>query len=594
MKKPVLYYDEDCGFCKKWVASWKARVGDAAVFSPSPEKNPPAVRLTTAKDGDFSGAEAVFKLLALAPGRSWLFRLHQSFPPFAWTSELVYRLVASNRRFFSKVTDLLWGSHLEPPTFFLARRLFIASLGLCYFSAFASLGSQIIGLVGEQGILPAQGLLEAARSQLGARAYYFLPSVFWLGASDAELKLVCWAGAGLSALLIAGLAPGPILLALWGLYLSLVGVGRDFLTFQWDALLLETGFAALFLAPWRLWPRPGAEPPPSGAALWALRWLLFRLMLESGAVKLLSGDPAWAGLTALTVHYETQPLPTALGWWAHQLPAWLHKLSCLLMFAIELGMPWLVFMPRRPKMLAGASFLALMLLIGLTGNYTFFNLLTAALCLLLFDDNFLSGFLPRWLAAPAPAEGRLKPRGIPGLQSAFVVFVLAVGASQLAAMLLKLPPPRPVLAVMQAVSPFHLVNRYGLFAVMTKNRPEIRVEGSADGVEWREYAFKWKPGDPAARPRWAQPHQPRLDWQLWFAALGECRQNPWFVNFLARLLQNSPPVLDLMASNPFPVEPPRYMRTTLWDYRFTRLSDGGRDWWTRAETGPYCPVIGRR
>jgi hypothetical protein len=291
-------------------------------------------------------------------------------------------------------------------------------------------------------------------------------------------------------------------------------------------------------------------------------------------VKLLSGDPAWWSLTALRYHYWTQPLPTPLAWYVHQLPGWFQALSAGVLFVIELLAPLLAMGPRAVRHPAAWSLLALQLLIALTGNYAFFNLLTAALTLLLFDP---AGDPP----APSPRAGRVLLAGC-GL-------MFALGGQELLATLgVRLPLP-PLDGLRALAAPFSIVNRYGLFAVMTTSRPEIVIEGSADGVRWEPYRFRYKPGDPLAAPRLVAPHQPRLDWQMWFAALGTCEENPWLERTMARLLEGSPPVPGLFAGNPFPGSPPAHVRAVLYDYRFTHPGEPG--WWHREYRGLYCPTL---
>jgi lipase maturation factor 1 len=419
-----------------------------------------------------------------------------------------------------------------------------------------------------------------------------------LSSSDGFLLFLCWGGGFLSLLLFARVAPIVVLPLLWAFYLSLTTIGQVFLGYQWDALLLETGLLAILLAPLGLRPRWDAEPAAPASAVWLLRWLLFRLMFGSGVVKLRSGDQAWRTLTALRVHYETQPLPTWVGWYAHQLPGWFQTFSTAVMFAVELGAPFLIFAGRRGRRIACAAFVGLQLLIAATGNYCFFNLLTIALCLLLLDDDALP---PKWRPSPStstlagsegprPASARwlrglLATAGVVSFALSLVIVADTVG--------LPVPWPRAVLSAFDAVSPFRSVNSYGLFAVMTMSRPEIIVEGSADGEIWRPYVFRWKPGDVTRRPAFVAPYQPRLDWQMWFAALGTCESNAWFVRFVDRLLEGSPPVVGLLAENPFPAEPPQMIRATLYDYRFTRIgeAEARSAWWRRKELGPYCPVM---
>jgi len=452
-----------------------------------------------------------------------------------------------------------------------------------------SLAVQIQGLAGSRGILPAHTLLEWIRPRAGIERYWMAPTLFWLGDGDVALGAVSVAGAALSALLLVGLAPVPILVSLWALYLSLAVVSQVFLGYQWDALLLETGLLAVFLAPGGAWPRPGRESPPPPVAVWLFRWLLFRLMFGSGLVKLLSGDPTWRGLTALRYHYWTQPLPTWIGWYAAHMPDWAHTASAGAMFAIELGAPFLLFAPRRFRRLAFPPLVGLQVLIALTGNYAFFNLLAVALCLFALEDADLPRRGRAWF--PPPPEGRRPfwPRAV--LYPVAAVIALVSAGEMMAT--LGVSPPAPVRALRRVVAPLWSINSYGLFAVMTTTRPEIVIEGSDDGVAWKAYEFKWKPGDLTRRPAFVAPHQPRLDWQMWFAALGTCEDNPWFLQFLARLLEASPPVLALMARNPFPDRPPRFVRSQLYEYTPTDLETRRREgvWWRREARGDYCPVV---
>jgi predicted DCC family thiol-disulfide oxidoreductase YuxK len=590
MRKPLLAYDGDCGFCRRWIARWRAATGDAVDYEPfetvaARHKDVPretfqgAVQWFGPGGERAQGARAVFLALSRGPGRGWPLWAYRRVPGFAAVSEAAYRLVASRRVLFSRLDRLLWGTAAEPPSHRAAFWLMLRLLGLVHLAAFASLWVQAAGLWGRAGILPVAGYLDAARAQLGGQAFRAIPSVFWLGSSDAALNGACAAGVALSLLVALGLAVGPALFGLWALSLSFLAVGQDFLSFQWDILLLEVTFLACLCAPWRPRPRLPRWAPPA-AGLWLLRLLLFRLMFESGAVKLLSGDPTWRNLTALTFHYETQPLPTWVAWYANLLPLWFQKLSCGILFVAELGLPWLIVLPRRPRLVAFFGLGTLMVLIAVTGNYCFFNLLGLLLCLTLLDDRTLG----RWAARLAPAlDGAPSPR-----RWAWPAFALVglLSALQLA----NFVRPRILRPILALAGPLRLVNGYGLFAIMTTTRPEIILEGSADGREWKEYEFKWKPGDLARRPRFVAPHQPRLDWQMWFAALGDYRENEWFMRFLARLLEGSKPVSALLARDPFAGgPPPRLIRATVYRYRFTRPGQPG--WWTRERVGPYCPVV---
>ncbi len=485
------------------------------------------------------------------------------------------------------------------PSWLLSRWLFLRLLGIVYLIAFVSLWTQVHGLIGERGILPAADYLQRAAAQLGPERLWLLPTVGWLGAGDAALTRLCAAGTAASVLLVVGIAPAIALALLWALYLSLVVLGQDFLSFQWDLLLLEAGFLAIFLAPKRpLLPGLSREPPVSRLAHGLLRWLLLRFMIMSGGVKLISGDAAWHNLTALTFHYQTQPLPVWTSWYAHQLPVWFHKLSCAGMFVIELAAPLLIFARRRLRHLACALLVGLQLLIAATGSYTFFNLLTIALCVLLLDDELLVRRVPkRWRQrvserAPAPAAVLASPRQGVVLAGAAVLLLLS-GLQTARTLGLADALSSPVDGMLAAVAPLRTINGYGLFAVMTTQRPEIVIEGSNDGQTWKPYEFRWKPGDLTRRPRLVAPHQPRLDWQMWFAALSTFRREPWLAGLLRRLLEGEPQVLRLLARDPFQGTPPRYVRAQLYDYRFTdaqtRRATG--QWWRRELLGPYSPVL---
>ena len=542
-------------------------------------------------DGMVSGgAEAVFRSLAYAPTHAWPLWAYRHVPGFAPASEAFYRFVAARRSLFSRLTRIFWGEHLEPPIYFSARWIFLRFLGLIYLAAFVSFWLQIDGLIGKNGILPAEDFLKNVAARLGPERYHLLPTLCWFGCGERALAFLCGGGAALSIFLTLGIAPIPVALLLWAFYLSLSVVGRDFMGFQWDTLLLEAGFLAVFLAPAGFWPKARAEERPSPTSLWLARWLLFRLMFESGAVKLLSGDPTWRNLTALYYHYETQPLPTWIGWHFHQLPAAFQRFSAAAVLAVELAVPWLIWLPRRANIAAFFLLNFLQALIFLTGNYCFFNALAVALSFFLLDDAFLAGAVKLGFPINPTSVGGFRR----ALIAAFAVLVLVLTASDLSRMFLgRSAAPAVIERFEFLAAPFRSVNRYGLFAVMTTSRREIIVEGSGDGKTWREYPFKWKPGDLWRRPSFVEPHQPRLDWQMWFAALGSIEQNPWFANFLGRLLQGSPEVLALLGPNPFSDAPPRFIRASLYEYHFTGRSARreGAGWWRREYIGPYSPIL---
>ncbi len=481
----------------------------------------------------------------------------------------------------------------EGATYAVSRWVFLRAVGVIYLIAFLSFWVQAKGLIGSGGIEPAASYLDGVGRYLGSARYRLVPTVFWLGASDRALSLACGAGVLCAALLICDVAPAAALAVLWVLYLSIVSVGQDFLSFQWDALLLEAGFVAIWVAPMRLWPGGTGGAPVSATILVLLWWLLFRLTFQSGLVKLTWGDPTWRNLSALDFHFYTQPLPTWTAWYAQQLPEWCKRSAAAFTLVLEVVVPLGFFGPRPVRLAACVGAVFLQGMIFATGNYTFFNLLTVALALLLVDDASWAALLPHRLQAlvATPSLGQPVPAAVRS-GVAIVVFALSCGKFWLNA-----APgaslPAPALKVLGWADPFRSVNSYGLFRVMTTSRSEIVVEGSDDGATWRPYEFRYKPGDPKRRPAFVEPHQPRLDWQMWFAALSGPGLAPWFGDLLARLLEGSPAVLGLLGSNPFPDHPPRFVRAELFDYRFT---DAGQRrvsgaWWVRTLLGPYMPPV---
>ena len=472
-----------------------------------------------------------------------------------------------------RITRFLWGKRVEPVSYALTRSLFLRGLAGIYLMAFLSLPPQILGLMGKKGIAPACDYLGAVHSAYGSAAYSLVPTLAWFSCSDGSLLVMSWVGVVLSLLLLIGIVPMVGAVGLYILYLSIVGIGQPFFPFQWDALILETGFSAILVTPFGIWPKWSKATSPIGT--WVLRLVVFRLMLESGMVKLLSGDPNWKNLTALNVHYETQPLPTPLAWYAHQLPAWFQRFSVGTVFAVELVVPFLFLMPRKLRISGAWITIGFQLLIALTGNYTFFNFLTMVLCISLFDDQHVRALLRigRQAEAPGSALKRFRLVTIP-----VGILLITLGLLQLSTMLgFPRTFPQPVASLNFQAQTFQVVNRYGLFAVMTTMRPEIVIEGSDDGVEWKPYEFKFKAGDVRRPLRWVAPYQPRLDWQMWFAAL-EGVPEPWFTQFVLRLKESAPEVLRLLDSNPFPDHSPQHIRALLYDYRFT-------DSMTRRTTG---------
>ncbi len=609
---PLLIWDGECDFCRLWIERWREITEgkvDYATYQEAAVRFPeiPVDQFTRAMafikpDGDvFFAADAVYRSLAYRRSRRLLAWSYNRVPGFAAVSETGYGFIARHRNFASTVTRLLWGNDVRRPTYFWARRWFLRALGTIYLIAFVSLWVQVDGLVGSNGMSPANQFLPAVRAQIGPDAYAFLPTLCWFGQSGAFLHFLCGSGVLFSLLLIFGIAPAISLVALFALYLSLTIAGQIFFNFQWDVLLLEAGFLSIFFAPWRLWPRelslrPGSTipvtAPVSRTALFLLKLLLFKLVLMSGLVKLTSGDPSWWNLTALDYHYWSQPLPTVFGWLADKSPEWFKHFSVAFCLAIEIVAPFFIWAPRRLRLGAAGLMIFLQVGIGLTGNYCFFNLLTIALCLLLIDDS-----VTRMLLRGVPGQrGALFLPDRLGAWGAVAVFILTfpINAWLIFSAFKPLArPPRALANVYERLEAFRIVNGYGLFRVMTKDRCEIVLEGSTDGIDWLPYEFKWKPGDVKRAPGWCAPHQPRLDWQMWFAALETPQENRWLIALVFRLLQGSRDVSGLLSRNPFPDKPPRYIRAMFYRYRFTTVDERHQigAWWKREELREYLPAL---
>jgi lipase maturation factor 1 len=478
-------------------------------------------------------------------------------------------------------------------TFTRSRWLFLRLIGVVYLIAFVSLAVQITGLVGEHGILPVGEFLGQVRQQYGIHAYFSWPTLVWLSPSDAWLSSLCWGGAAASLLLIAGIVPSATAGLLWVLYLSVTVAGQLFLEFQWDSLLLETGLLTVLYAPlsWREHAGNDVEPPV--VVRWAIWLLAFKLTFLSGITKVLSGDPTWANWTALSYHYGTQPIPTWTSWFMYQLPLSVHYWSTGGTMLIELGAAWLIFLPARfarARLTACVLMILLQAGIAATGNYGFFNLLTIVLYLSLLDDRTLGRVLP---ARAARGEEQFEPRSAGPAMWRVGVNVVAVGIAVLSVMTLfrEMDRTRHVRGpfdrgwpgmVLTWVSPLNSVNGYGLFRVMTTERPEIVIEVSADGTTWKEQEFRWKPGDVTRRPRFVEPHMPRLDWQMWFAALDPSSAQDWLLSLADRLLAGDTAVTRLLGPNPLNGRP-RYVRLVYYQYHFTSFSERAKDgvWWKR-------------
>ncbi len=448
-------------------------------------------------------------------------------------------------------------------------------LGAIYFCAFAPFLLQIRALIGAQGILPASLFLQRIKKAYPKKCYFLAPSLFWINSSDFALIALTVLGTLLSLLLMCGVMPCVMLFCLYWLYLSIISVGQDFLGFGWELFLQEIA-ANTFLLSLTSAPNP---------FVWAsLNLLLFRFHLQAGAVKLQSKDPRWRDLTAIFYHYQSQPLPNTLAWLMYKLPLWFHKASTAMMFVCELIVPFGIFLTQEVRLGVCAALIGLQLMIWLTGNFSYLNHMTAVFCLILLNDQTLSAL---GLSLPNNADS-----------SRYVdLAVSCVGALFIMLQLVRIWghffPTQKLRRIWKTIEPFHIANRYGIFAVMTCKRYEIVIEASMDGQTWQEYLFRYKPSLLDHRPRRISPYQPRLDWQAWFLPFTTFAYEPWFQNFLGHLLKATPVVCKLLAHVPFGTASPRYVRALVYDYTFTSFAEMKQsgNWWNRTLVGTYTPIM---
>lgn len=464
---------------------------------------------------------------------------------------------------------------LDTNNYLIAAALFPRLIGLIYFFVFGSFLFQMKGLFGQEGILPIESYLSWVQQRMGRKRFYYVPTVFWWNASDRALMSVVAAGTVLSVLLICNVFPPLLLTLLFILHLSVVSAGQDFLSFGWESFLLEITFNTIFLS---------TSSPPNPLIWLSLNLILFRFHFQAGVSKLLSRDINWRNLTAIYHHYQSQPIPNATAWYVHKLPLWFHKASTALMFFIEIIVPFGIFATQEVRLFVFFCFVGLQLVIWLTGNFSYLNHLTVVLCVLLVSDAYFTA-----------AFGQIF---VPGTYSpVFDGISWVVGAILVTLQLISLwdyfLPNFTLRRILSWIQPFHIVNRYGIFAVMTTTRYEIVVEGSDDGDNWKEYTFRYKASELNRRPRRISPYQPRLDWQVWFLPFTSYESEYWFQSFLHRLLQGSREVLKLMRHNPFPEKPPKYIRVLMYEYEFTdaqtKKSQGL--WWKRRLVWHYSPTL---
>lgn len=478
-----------------------------------------------------------------------------------------------------------------PSPYWLTRFVFLRALGFVYLFAFLSLANELLPLVGSDGLLPAGLFLERVAAAHGGRleAFLALPTLFWLDVSDGILLATCWTGVALSLAVLLGYANGILLLLLWLLDLSLVHVCQIWSGFFWETLLLETGLLAVFLCP-LLDGRPFPRTPPPLAVVWLLRWMLFRLMLGAGLIKI-RGDSCWSDLSCLIHHFETQPNPHPASWWFHNLPASVHRLGVLFNHFVELVVPWFALAPRTLRTIAGGLLLLFQLVLISSGNLAFVNWLTLAAVLVCFDDRLLRRVLPaRLVAAADRASAAARPSRVQGFAVAGFCLLVAI---------LSVAPVKNLLSSSQVMNasfePLHIVNTYGAFGSVGKWRNEVVLQGTRDEpgprATWTDYEWKCKPGDPLRRPCLITPYHYRFDWMIWFAAMSDYRRHPWVAHLGWKLLHNDPGALSLLAENPFPDEPPRYIRAELYRYEFTSPAEETDAWWRRRRIASYLPPL---
>jgi len=475
----------------------------------------------------------------------------------------------------------------------LASLLFVKLLALIYFAAFSSLAVQITGLVGFNGILPLAEFLDYIYQNNGVIAWLYKPMLFWFDSSDFSLLAAAVMGCAVSLLLLFGFKPVWSLIVLFVLYLSLFHAGQTFLLFQWDTLLLEAGFLAIFL-----------NGRPSHLLLFMFHYLLFRLRFMSGVSKISSGDPSWANLTTLNYYFETQPLPHAGAWYFHQLPEWILQSGVVLVFFTELIVPFFIFLPRKFRITAAAITILMQLIIIVTSNHNWINLLTIVLCLFLLDDEILRKILPRRLCLyfldepfsdEKKAGGSNRKTRCHYALPVFSFIIMLSSVTAFSSMVSGVPVPGELNKLTTVVRSWGLGHIFHVFPNMQTERHELQIEGSDDGVEWKVYQFKYKPGALETKPAFIIPHQPRLDWMIWFVPPRPQEMKHWFDGFLMRLHEGSPQVIDLLEHNPFPDKPPRYLRVQVYQYWFTtteeRIETG--NWWKREYLGQFPYVRAR-
>jgi len=477
-------------------------------------------------------------------------------------------------------------------SYWLTRFVILRLLGCVYAVAFLVAANQILPLIGSDGLLPVNSFLERVSQALGSSTAGFLrlPSFFWFADSDVVLQTAAWIGFVLSCVVVAGYANAILMAVLWALYMSFVHVGQDWYGYGWEIQLLETGFLAIFLCP-LLDGRPFPRRAPPLVVIWLFRWLIFRIMLGSALIKL-RGDECWRDLTALYYHFETQPIPNPLSRWFHFLPHWILKAGVLFNYLAELIAPWFAFYPRIARHIAGVMMVLFQFTLIAGGNLSFLNWLTIVPALACFDDSFWSKPFPRAIVNRSDAAAATAQPSLPMQRTAWVI--AAIVALLSIQPMVNLISPRQIMNT--SFDPLDLVNTYGAFGSVGRERFNVVFEGTEASkpdahAEWKAYPYKALPVALDKRPPQIAPYQPRLDWQMWFAAMSRPEQYPWTLHLVWKLLHNDPRALSLFSENPFPAKPPRYIRSVLYRYEFARPGNPEGNWWKREELGLWLPPL---
>ena len=463
----------------------------------------------------------------------------------------------------------------NPESYTTAAALLPRLLGLIYFFAIGAFLFQIKGLLGTNGILPVKNFLDRFKHFPLSKRILYIPTLFWFNPSDWALMSVTVLGTLVSIALMFNYYPTLCLGILFVLYLSIVSAGQDFLSFGWESFLLEITFYTFWVS---------MTPIPNFMMWICINFLLFRFYIQAGAVKLQSGDPNWKNLTAIKYHYQSQPLPNTWAWYVYQWPLKFHQASTFFMFLVELALPFALFFTENIRAVAGIIFIGFQYILWLTGNFSYLNHMTAAFSIIALSNAFFPTFL--------------QPPSISHEFGLIDILLYAIGSAFLILQLFRFwqhfQPQKRFLARWLHWFPYwHLVNRYGLFAIMTTKRYEIVVEGSEDGKTWKEYLCKYKPSEITRRPRRISPYQPRLDWQMWFLPFDDFESETWFHEYLYHLLLGTPEVLKLIRYNPFPNKPPLYIRALMYDYKFSTKEEKKIKgwWWERDLMGQFSPVM---